>query len=53
MSQFTVSVVKQAALAWFESAGWAVRNGTEIAPGEPAAERADYGRSTSSTRATC
>ena len=44
MSQFTESVVEQAALAWFESAGWAVRNGTEIAPGEPAAERADYRR---------
>ena len=44
MSQFTESVVEQAALAWFESAGWVVRNGAEIAPGEPAAERTDYGR---------
>jgi len=34
--------IEQAALAWLESAGWAVRNGAEIAPGEPAAERADY-----------
>jgi type I restriction enzyme R subunit len=40
----TESVVEQAALAWFESAGWVVRNGAAIAPGEPAAERADYGR---------
>jgi type I restriction enzyme, R subunit len=42
MNQFTESVVEQAALAWLESAGWAVRNGAEIAPGEPAAERVDY-----------
>lgn len=32
-----VSVVEQAALAWLESAGWSVRNGADIAPGEPAA----------------
>jgi type I restriction enzyme R subunit len=41
---FTESVVEQAALAWLESAGWQVRNGAEIAPGEPAAERDDYGQ---------
>lgn len=41
---FTESVVKQAALAWLESAGWHVWNGAEIAPGEPAAERDDYGQ---------
>jgi len=41
---FTESIVEQAALAWFESAGWQVRNGAEIAPGEPAAERADFGQ---------
>jgi len=40
----TESVVEQAALAWLESVGWQVRNGTEIAPGEPAAERDDYGQ---------
>ena len=39
---FTEPVVEQAALAWLESIGWTVRNGAEIAPGEPAAERADY-----------
>ena len=44
MSQFTESVVEQAALGWFESAGWAVRHGAEIAPGEPAAERTHYGQ---------
>ena len=40
----TESVVEQAALAWLESAGWQIRNGAEIAPGEPAAERDDYGQ---------
>src|SRR6266436_1194239 len=40
----TESVVEQAALAWLESAGWQVRNGAEIAPGEPSAERDDYGQ---------
>ncbi len=38
----TESVVEEAALAWFESAGWIVRKGAEITPGELAAERADY-----------
>ena len=42
MSVFSESVVEQAALAWLESIGWTVRNGAEIAPGELAAERADY-----------
>ena len=41
---FFESVVEQAALAWLESVGWQVRNGAEIAPGEPAAERDDYGQ---------
>jgi len=36
---FTESVVEQAALAWLESSGWSIRNGAEIAPGEPAAGR--------------
>ncbi len=40
----TESVVEQAALAWLESTGWQVRTGAEIAPGEPAAERGDYGQ---------
>ena len=43
-SSLTESVVEQAALAWLESAGWSVKNGAEIAPGEPAAERDDYGQ---------
>ena len=44
MATFTESVVEQAALAWLESVGWTVRYGAEIAPGEPAAERDDYGQ---------
>jgi type I restriction enzyme R subunit len=38
----TESVIEQAGLDWLESAGWAVRNGAKIAPGDPAAERTDY-----------
>jgi type I restriction enzyme R subunit len=41
---FSESVVEQAALAWLESVGWTVKNGVAIAPGEPAAERYDYGQ---------
>ncbi len=44
MNGVTESTVEQAALAWLESVGWQVRNGAEIAPGEPAAERDDYGQ---------
>ncbi len=44
MTTFTESVVEQAALAWLESTGWTVRNGADIAPGEPDAERDDYGQ---------
>ena len=40
---FTESIVEQATLAWLESGGWQIRNGAEIAPGESAAERDDYG----------
>jgi hypothetical protein len=32
-SQFTESVVEDAALAWLESLGFAVKHGPEIAPG--------------------
>jgi len=44
MAGFTESEIEQAALAWFESAGWTVRHGTEIAAGASTAERADYGQ---------
>jgi type I site-specific restriction-modification system R (restriction) subunit len=47
---FAESVVEQAALAWLESAGWPIKNSTEIAPGEPAAERGDYGQPVLSQR---
>jgi type I restriction enzyme R subunit len=42
MSQFTESVVEDAALEWFAELGYAVVHGPEIAPGEPAAERESY-----------
>ena len=42
MTAFTESVVEQAALTWLESVGWQIRDGAEIASGEPAAERDDY-----------
>ena len=40
---FTESTVEDAALDLFRELGYAVRHGPDIAPGEPAAERADYG----------
>jgi type I restriction enzyme, R subunit len=43
-SRFSEDVVEQAALAWLESVGWVARNGAQIAPGEPAAERDAYGQ---------
>jgi type I restriction enzyme R subunit len=44
MATITESVVEQAALAWLEALGFAVAHGPEIAPGELAAERDDYGQ---------
>ena len=49
-STFTESTIEQAALAWLESVGWRVRHGPEIAPGEPGAERGDYGQVVLETR---
>lgn len=43
MDAFTESVIEQAAVAWLDGSGWRVGNGAQIAPGEPAAERDDYG----------
>lgn len=40
----TESIIEQAALAWLKSLGWTVKHGPEIAPGDLAAERADYGQ---------
>jgi hypothetical protein len=38
----TESEIEHVALAWFESLGWAVKYGPEIAPDVLFAERADY-----------
>ncbi|EXI72985.1 MAG TPA: hypothetical protein PK440_01910 [Candidatus Accumulibacter phosphatis] len=43
-SGFTESVVEQPVLAWIESTGWRIRNGTGIAPGKPAARSDAYGQ---------
>ena len=44
MTTFSESIVEDAAVAWLESIGWQIRSGAEIAPGEPGAERDDYGQ---------
>ena len=44
MTSLNESVVEQAALAWLESLGYAIVPGPEVAPGEPQAEREDYGQ---------
>jgi len=44
MTRFFESEVEEVALGWFESLGYAVRFGPEIAPGENGAERTDYGQ---------
>ncbi len=41
---FTESVIEQAALSWLERLGYQVFSGLEIAPGELAAERENYGQ---------
>ena len=41
MSNFTESVVEDAALAWLGSLGYKVLHGPDIAVGESAAERSD------------
>jgi type I restriction enzyme, R subunit len=41
---FTESVVEEAALVWLESLGYTILHGPDIAPGEPFAERDDYGQ---------
>jgi type I restriction enzyme R subunit len=41
-AKITESVVEQAALGWLESLDYAILAGPEIAPGEPASERASY-----------
>jgi type I restriction enzyme, R subunit len=41
---FTESEVEASALAWLEGLGYTVLHGPDIAPGETAAEREDYGQ---------
>jgi type I restriction enzyme R subunit len=43
-SNFTESDIERAALAWLKSLGYLILSGPEIAPGEPAAERDNYGQ---------
>jgi type I restriction enzyme R subunit len=43
MTHFTESILEETALGWFKDLGYAVLFGGEIAPGEPAAERENYG----------
>lgn len=42
MSKFTESDVEEAALYYFEQLGYTVLGGSDIAPGEPGAERSSY-----------
>ena len=44
MTNFTESIVEEAALAWLESLGYAIKHGPEIAPSELLSERTDYGQ---------
>src|SRR4051794_35961330 len=43
-NRFTESVVEEAALEWLEALGYGVLAGPDIAPGEPADERDEYGQ---------
>ena len=42
--RITESTIEEAALAWLESLGYGIKHGPEVAPGEIAAERTDYGQ---------
>jgi len=48
--RFIESVVEEAALAWFETLGFSIRNGLEIAPEELTAERGNYSETVLSER---
>ena len=43
MTHFTESIIEQTALDWLKDLGYTILYGGDIAPGEPAAEREDYG----------
>lgn len=42
MTRFTESIIEQATLDWLQDLGYTIRFGGDIAPDEPAAERAQY-----------
>lgn len=42
MNRITESTVEEATLSWFESLGYTVLHGPDIAPDEPRAERQTY-----------
>jgi type I restriction enzyme R subunit len=44
LTTLTESVVESVALPWLNLLGWTVNHGPEIALGELAAERADFGQ---------
>jgi len=44
VTTFNESIIEEATLSWLDSLGYAVKNGLDITPGEPAAERQDYGQ---------
>ena len=44
MLKFTESEVEQAALTWLASLGYTILHGPDIAPGQPSAERDEYGQ---------
>jgi len=44
MAHLTESEIESAALDWLKALGWETLFGPEIAPGEPAAERVNYGQ---------
>ena len=43
MTSLTESDVEAAALEWLAGLGWGIAHGSDIAPGAPGGERADYG----------
>jgi type I restriction enzyme, R subunit len=49
-SVFSESVVEEAALAWFASAGWSIESGVDFAPGAINPERDDYSQTILPTR---
>jgi type I restriction enzyme R subunit len=44
MRAFSETVVEQGALVWPEAIGWRIAHGPDVAPGEPGAERDEYGQ---------